>query len=408
MKKYLPYILLGLLLAGISVYLQYNALKPLDWRPTFSKEDKIPFGCYALYHLLPEVLPEQEIIVSERSPYLTLNDKKFKGKNFLVINQYLSPDDYETEYILAHADSGNQVFLAMESVFGKLKDTLNLEIESHFVAGNDSINLYLDNEPENENPEKYPFFAKNATSYFSSYDTSLTEVLGYNEKQDVNFIKVKWGKGNILVHSNPHVFTNYYLVFGNDWKYAFKCLSYLPEAPLIWDEYYKMGESGARSNLSYVFQQEPLRWAYFILVTALLFYIVFEGKRKQKIIPVIKPLRNSTVEFTESVGRLYLQYRDHKNIADKKISYFYDFLRSKLYIKPDPENNDEFFEKLSLKTGIEKEKILNLFRYIKEIENRQNITEDTLINLNKMIDEFYNSIIGRGTGAGGRGKEKSL
>lgn len=391
MKKYLPYVLLALLLIGVSVYLQLNAQKPIDWRATFSKDDKIPFGTFALYNLLPEVLPGKKIIVNENSPYLTLNDNQFKDKNYLVINQYLSPDDYETGQILAHADSGNTVFLAMESVFGKLKDTLKLEIENEKFISNDSVYLALANQLEGNKPEKYAFYAKNVSSYFTNYDSLKTTVLGYNQKKEANFIKVKWGRGNIFIHSNPFAFTNYYLVFDNDWKYAFKCLSYLPDAPLIWDEYYKMSESGTSSNLSYILNQEPLRWAYFVLVTALLFYIVFEGKRKQKIIPVIKPLRNSTLEFTETVGKLYFQASDHKNIAEKKISYFYDYLRTKLFIKPE-QGNEAFYEKISLKTGIEKDKIESLFRLINEIENRKQITEETLINLNKMMDEFYEQI----------------
>ncbi|MFC7667984.1 hypothetical protein ACFQT0_11760 [Hymenobacter humi] len=47
----------GLLaLFGAYVALEYYRPKPLDWRPTLSNKDKIPYGTYVLYDQLPRLL----------------------------------------------------------------------------------------------------------------------------------------------------------------------------------------------------------------------------------------------------------------------------------------------------------------------------------------------------------------
>ncbi|MEJ7660005.1 MAG: hypothetical protein WKG07_10505 [Hymenobacter sp.] len=49
--------LLGILaLFGAYVALEYYRPKPLDWSPTLSSKDKIPYGTYALHDVLPQML----------------------------------------------------------------------------------------------------------------------------------------------------------------------------------------------------------------------------------------------------------------------------------------------------------------------------------------------------------------
>lgn len=55
----------------------------------------------------------------------------------------------------------------------------------------------------------------------------------------------------------------------------------------------------------------------FVANGALTFYTVFESKRRQKFIPIIPPLHNSSLDFTETVGLLYFNKSDHSNLAEK-------------------------------------------------------------------------------------------
>jgi len=125
----------------------------------------------------------------------------------------------------------------------------------------------------------------------------------------------------------------------------------------------------------------------YIVLFSILLFIFFEAKRKQRIIPIIKPLSNTTLEFTETLGRLYFQYKDHKNIADKKITYFLEYIRTRYYLKT--ENLDSIFlENLNKKSGVSLEKIETLFKHINFIQRQTTISESDLLELNRKMEEF--------------------
>jgi hypothetical protein len=153
-----------------------------------------------------------------------------------------------------------------------------------------------------------------------------------------------------------------------------------------------------RTPLKYILSREPLKWAYYISIFSIIVYIIFQGKRKQRVIPVITPLKNTTLEFVKIVGKLYFQQKDHKNIAQKKINFFLDYLRSRYMVKTD-ELNPETVEKISLKSGIDKTEVKNIFNYINYIDICKRIKEEELQKINFLIETFYKK-----TGVYGRSK----
>ncbi|MEJ7677787.1 MAG: hypothetical protein WKG06_07955 [Segetibacter sp.] len=64
-------------------------------------------------------------------------------------------------------------------------------------------------------------------------------------------------------------------------------------------------------------------------LAGLLLYVLFEMKRRQRIIPVITPLKNSTLDFVKTVASVYYNEKDNNGIADKKVNYFLEFVRSR-------------------------------------------------------------------------------
>ena len=78
-------------------------------------------------------------------------------------------------------------------------------------------------------------------------------------------------------------------------------------------------------------------------MVSLLIFILFNAKRKQRVVKVIKPLENSTIAFTKTIGNLYYETKDHNNLIDKKITYFLEFIRRKYYL--DTQLLDEKFMK---------------------------------------------------------------
>ena len=58
-----------------------------------------------------------------------------------------------------------------------------------------------------------------------SYDTSVTQELGYNESNDPNFIAIDHGQGKFILHIGPAAFSNYFLLTGNNKEYLEKTMA---------------------------------------------------------------------------------------------------------------------------------------------------------------------------------------
>ena len=142
------------------------------------------------------------------------------------------------------------------------------------------------------------------------------------------------------------------------------------------------------SFLDFILSKPGLRNAWYIFVFSVLLFIIFNAKRRQRIVPIIEPLKNKSVEFIRTIGNLYMQEGDFHDMMAKKSQYFLSRVRTELLI--DTQNLDEEFEKkLQLKTGKSPEKINEAVVLIKKSLNpsAQVINED-LIKLNKALNEI--------------------
>jgi hypothetical protein len=184
------------------------------------------------------------------------------------------------------------------------------------------------------------------------------------------------------------LFTNYNLLKETNATYVANALSYIPaDQPILWDAYYKNGKSKISSPMHYVLGSENLKWAYYIALIGVLFFVVFKSKRVQRLIPVVEPLKNQTLAFTRTVANMYYEKSEHKNIATHKITYFQEHIRTKLHL-PTSVINESFYNHLAARSGNKKEDIISLFKTITTIGQLKNITKEQLINLNKKIESF--------------------
>ncbi len=362
--------------------------EPVDWTVSFSKDDKIPYGSYILFTLLPDLFPDQEIQSSWLPSYNALEDSMLESTNYLIINKSFAPDPLDTRQLLKYVENGNTVFIAAQNFSRNFADTLGIKTGVELLES-DSVQINFVNSSIRSTGD-YVYKKGTVSFYFSEVDTSKTLVLGKTNEDKINYIKVPFGEGNLLLSTVPLAFTNYNLLFQNNIDYIFKALSYLPVQKTIWDEYYKVNRRLVNTPLKFILSKESLKWAYYVLLFTLIVFIIFESKRRQRIIPVIKPLSNTTLEFVETIGRLYYQSSDHKNLAEKKTAYFLESIRSKYYLKTN-HINDDFLNALSEKSGIALEEVKGLFSKIERINQQDQISQGELIQLTRAIELFNHS-----------------
>ncbi|SMC72590.1 DUF4350 domain-containing protein [Pedobacter africanus] len=373
------------------VYLtaQYYKPKPTDWTPTYLKEDKVPFGLFILYQELTAIFPEATVKTTRLPVYNTLKDKNFENTNYLLINGDVKIDEYDFKELAKYMNKGNHVLIAAFQLSDFLQDTLNIQLNSVLNPPNKKGTPINFVNPAAKTARDYVFERGLSDQYFSKLDTGRALALGRNNKGDVTFVKYPFGKGALYILPNPQLLCNYSLLHKDGLDYASKLLSHLPAAKtIIFDENNAKGNAEEASVLRVFLKHTPLSWAYYLALAGLLVFVLFEMKRRQRIIPVVEPLKNTSVDFVKVVGKVYYQQRDNGDIARKKISYFLEHLRSAYHLKT-TQLDDELLAAVVLRSGVEQELVQQLFKLMNQLDKAAFISDEQLIALNKTIEKFY-------------------
>lgn len=392
LKIYL--VLLVLIIIG-SVALEFSQPKPIIWTPTYNETHKIPYGTYILFNELQGLFPESEIEKVRVSPYEYFRDGyNWEDEVYNISGTYIdieknyTIDPESTNELLYFASEGNNVFLSSRSFETSLLDSLNIGIKYQYNYSGEAT-LSLAN----------PILSKDSIHiekgldnfYFNKLDSTYTTVLGYqtfDSERHINFVKVNYGQGHVYLHLQPVSFTNYHLLKDDHKKYAAAVLSYLPDNTIFFDSKNKVDAMAGASPLRFILSKPALRWAWYLALISLLFFMVFNAKRRQRVIKVIKPLENTTVAFTKTIGNLYYETQDHNTIIQKKITYFFEYIRRSYFL--DTQNLDEKFVKnLSLKSNVKQETVQYLVNVIRQLRSKRVCTEADVLRLNKAIENFY-------------------
>lgn len=383
------YIIIGSVLIAAYLLAQYFKPTPTNWTPTYLVEDKIPFGTYILRQRITDVLPSTSVKTVKAAVYNNLAERPAGKSNYFIIGSMVNVDKLDYQQMVKYMEAGNHILIAAYQIRGVLADTLKLEITSDFSFQNKRkypINFV---NPSLKRELDYYFDKGISGQYFSTIDTAKAIVLGQKQNNSANFIQYKYGKGSLMILPNPQLLTNYSLLREDGADYAAKVFSYLPKAEtLLWDEHFSRKNGNEGSILRVLFKYEQLRWAYYIALLSLIVFVLYEIKRRQRIIPVIERPKNSSVEFVNVVGRVYYQQRNNRDIAEKKITYLLEYIRNKYRLKT-TDLNQEFREALINKSGATADVIDDILDQIKFIKAGQTVRDDQLIRLNKNIEEFY-------------------
>lgn len=392
-----------LVLIGLLVYVEATKPLPVNWYPSYAKQDKIPLGTFVLHDVLQTYF-EDNLIDVDSPPFVFLQNETVKG-TYLFINNTINFDDAELERLLAWTAEGNTVFLSANSYSKNLLDTLGLDTRSFFFYNRFQTQPVLSLIDENLKPAESVTIERNlSVSYFNVIDSLTNKVLGFSEAFDgekttsdteVNFLQVPFDKGQLFFYNQPEIFTNFFLLDSSKSPFTSKILAKLNTgSTLYFDNYYKTGRRIDVSPLHILFQTRSFKWAYYTLLLGVLFYVFFNGKRKQRPVPILEPLTNKTFEYTQTISGIYSENKDNRAILNKIIVQFLEYIRIKLRVETN-NINSHFFNDLALKSNQDVSDIKSLFETIKKIENQSLIKDQELIELLKKINDFKNKIDGK-------------
>lgn len=370
--------------------IQQSQKEPTNYEHTYSHRDKNPYGGYVLKTLLPEFLGDNEVQSLNLTLY-ELEDQFVTDNNLILIADQIDLSDEDTDVLLDGVGLGMTAFISANRIGGKLADTLKF-----FTARNEFEYVTSGNTDTSSVSLVHPSlagsnfrFKRDAIAYyFDDLDSLDHTVLANNAEGKPVAITVKWGAGKMVLSTTPLAFTNNYFFFEENSRFASVLMSELPSQSTIWTEYYQLGRLQFGSPLSIIMKTSALRLAYTITLVSLALFMIFEAKRRQRIIPIIVPLKNTTVDFIKTIGNLYMRKGNHKDIAVKRIQYLLEHIRTKYYLNFEKFNAD-FFEKLAAKSGQDVISIKKLFDQIERIKNKAQVSAQELQLLSQQIEVFY-------------------
>ena len=396
--------LFGLILM-LFLVIEYSKPKHVNWFQTYASHHKTPYGTFVFQHLLKD-LHKDKMEQVNTPPYQILKNKKYsKNEAYVFINDHIDFDQATLFELVNWTKKGNTLFIASNTMPLNLLDTLHVTM-SYIDGLND-----LDIDPTYHfrladtlaSSTTYTWGRDKYQSYFKTFDTTKSDVLSYvdyksttkdSSRQYGNVLQYRLGKGKVVLSTFPEAFTNYFLLQNNNSDYTAGLVTTFSEAQVIYlDNHYKSGNVEHTSPMRVFLSHQSLQWAYYTFLIGALLYVFFEGKRKQRAIPIIKPLKNQTVAFTQVISNMYFENKNAYDITQHKINYFLEYIRSHFYINTQTIDTD-FITRLAQKTKHSNQEIKMLFDQIAILQKKTSITPKELQHLNDTIEQFKTRIDG--------------
>ncbi len=416
MRLYVYIALMLLLCCGCQDKAEQERMK---WRQTLGWDDKRPYGTWLAHESLTDYFSDAKIeTLSGKFRFNNMDDKMkygHTGPALLILEGfdfYLS--DEEWVELKNFISNGNEVVLFSNVLDNKIEQDLQCFMKNSlsnrfdlFITDKELSNQHV-LRLQTDQGRAYGYTGRSLKAYFDvstrrndsvamdNVDTASSkyqewaypDTLGYAELEP-DMVRYKLGAGHLTLHAAPLALSNYFLLQEGNVDYLTGMWQTLPDniSHVYWGTYgYRSAES---SGMNVLWKYPATRYAILLALLALLVYVLFEGKRKQRIIPIVAPLRNDSVSFVETVGRLYYNKGNHANLASKMTMQFLDWVRTHYFLNTNV-LNDEFIVQLSMKSGQAEATVRGLMDMIHEVRMNTALVDDAyLYQLYNTIQQFY-------------------
>ena len=385
---------LVLLLFGF-FYLQgskYN--RSYNWKETYDIDSKEPYGAYIFHELMRTKFGDDNFEIL-KAPLSRTVSSKDRNTLYVILAKASFYGFSDVDTLSAFVKSGNDALIILDHPqIDLIEPILAEDCGSIAVFMDNTVSLSLEDVNQTYDYE----FLNNwqRVTKFWSYIDSLDcapnmSILGNINDEDPNFIKVRHGEGNFYLHTTPLAFANYYLKDKSLLRYSDLVMRNFSPEKVYWDNYshiYNENNEESASPLKYILSQPSLKWAWYIFLFGVVIFVIFYAKRKQRIIPVLDPNVNTTIEYAETMGYLYFEEQSHRKIAGHKMNLFLTYVRNKYHLQT--RNIDEdLYRKISLKSGVAIDEVIEIFKAYNRIDFKTTIEANDLIAFHNLLESFY-------------------
>lgn len=367
-----------------------------NWQLTLDRKSKSPYGTYIAFSHLQDIFPEAQISTTKQLSK-TLNEiinqtGIFPATNNLIIvvvtDFNVSTETFDK--IQSYLAMGNQMIICAQQFSEDVLTYANIEHSGNVAT---SFNMQAQQlQPFhvrfNGQWQTYQFTGANfgGTFQIDNQDLANANIIAYtNDVKQILAIQT----GNLVLVSTPLLATNHFLLQHQNKSAWEKLLSFfsIHTSHVIWQSGYVHETENSQNSWAGLMKIPPLQYSFILIIILLLFYTLFESKRKQRIIPLSEIKSNDSLEFVETVGQLYFDKKDHKNLAEKMIQYYLEHLRTTYKVKTN-DLHDELALQIAHKTNHTAADMKSFFAYIRYIRNQESITTEDILYLYQQLKKY--------------------
>ncbi|CAH1001350.1 hypothetical protein LEM8419_02251 [Neolewinella maritima] len=412
-----------ILIGGLAV-LSLCGCPATPWYETYDYEGREPYGLYGLYELLA-ARPEGIHLLTDSSDLAQLDS--VTGTNYLFVGHSAQYREQAVTGLLDYVERGNTVFLAANEVPEDL--AYHLFGDDCYYEAFEDYSYYSDErfptvQVDSTVAYRYPAgdsfslvcvryrkparFSLHTVSDRLLCDEALdNQVLGVLDTHGINFVRLGWGEGNFYFHANPIYFTNWFLVDSQAYRYPETMLSVIGEGPVYWDEYHRRYRqdpssgpqtvqrdyTGGRNllegnpTLRYIQERRELAFAWYTLLTGVFLFVVFRGRRRQRVIPIIPPRENSSKRFIDTISRLVYQKGNHAALAQRELAslrFHLNHRRGVRWTEGQPPPAD-----LAERTGLPEAVVERALTEIRVVRAGKKLEDGDLLRFYRAIEPLY-------------------
>jgi len=400
-----------------------------DWRSKYRLESYEPFDLAISQELIDDYF---EITYLRDSLQKSLNKSTTKG-SYMYIG-HMAHDSSSLELIKAYCEKGNDAHLFLDLntnnyFFSEFYDTYRKTFQE-FIARNtsipeedyfsfqefstESLTVKLDNS-DNLPEQRLNFTYPKGTFKFKYYyvdpefyrffdSKGLIEDDNYQDDNgDTHYFSIPMGDGVLYVHLCPLVFSNYSLTEQQNLAYFEAVLNNFKSDQILLDVFNSEARSlrsfaNAQRNanrainnngpLSYIFANPALKYSWYLILTGIILFFLFQAKRQQRPIPVLGKKKNRSLEFIEQSAYIFYKSKDHNEISKIQIAMFNNYIKEEYGLNFDAFKKEKI-DDTAKRINIPVEQIEKVGAVILYIERLMNVEEKDLIKLNRQLENFY-------------------
>ncbi len=379
-------------LAGAALF-KIEKVPDVKWENNVMFNSKEPYGTWAFKELINERFDSTKVFLNYQDTLLN----ELESTNNLYIRFSNSDEwipDEEMDSILRFVEKGNDA-LIIGADFKYYWDSIgNFNLSSYTEMDSVFEVSFEENGEEKTFVYHHYFgaFKKAQETRYNVLDVSdipnFEPIGNMDECEDYVFGKVPRGEGAVYLHSLFQMFINHG-VKQDFYLHHFNACFDRFDPNLVILDHYQFSKFGNYSNIDspiqYILANKSLSAAYYLLLITSLIFVIFQSKRRQKSIPILKRNNNTSLEYVRTLSNLFASHEKPQMLFPHIKKHFFHSVKMKYYLD---EKHPNFARILSKKSRIDEKEIESILKMLSR-KNNYSFPRDHLFNLHSRIERFF-------------------